>query len=151
MSLTAGQYRATIDAQRVLVELGWHPSVAGAIVRRAVDRVALRGGLGCNGRDCCGTCRDGLGIQQMRSLRRDLDPTIAPRPVIAGEQCVRIAETPGNETTMYQQLDDYRNRGWNVMEVTSTAGWPSVRVFWACPPGRVPIEAQGQVLQSERF
>jgi hypothetical protein len=87
----------------------------------------------------------------MRSLRRDLDPSIAPRQVIAGEQCVRLAETPGSEESLYRQLDDYRNRGWNVMEVTRTAGWPSVRVFWACPPGRVPMEAQGQVLQSERF
>ena len=71
--------------------------------------------------------------------------------MIAGEQCIRIQEIPGNETTMYQQLDDYRNRGWNVMEIEMTKGWPSVRVFWVCPPGRTPLEAQGQVLQAERF
>jgi hypothetical protein len=148
-TLTAAQYRATIDTQRELVRKGWHPAEAGLIVRRAVDRIDRKG--------CCGGCRgggpcgDGLGIQQTRSLRRDLDPSIAPRPVIAGEQCVRIQEIPGNETTMYQQLDDYRSRGWNVMELETTKGWPSVRVFWACPPGRVPMESQGQVLASQAW
>lgn len=153
MPLTAEQYRATIDTQRTLVERGWHPAIAGGLVRRAVDRIALRGGLGCDGKCCdCEPGAWGLGkVQQMRSLRRDLDPSIAPRQVIAGEQCVRIVETPGNETTMYQQLEDYRGRGWNVMEVEATKGWPSVRVFWACPPGRVPMESQGQILASERF
>jgi hypothetical protein len=50
---------------------------------------------------------------------------------------------------MYKQLEDYRNRGWNVMEVSRTRGFPSVAVYWACPPGRVPMEAQGQVLASQ--
>jgi hypothetical protein len=87
----------------------------------------------------------------MRSLRRDLDPTIKPRPIVGGEQCVRIQETPGNETALYRQLDDYRSRGWNVMEIESTKGWPSVQVYWACPPGRVPMESQGQVLTSKPY
>ena len=39
MPLTAEQYRASIDTQRTLVERGWHPAVAGKLVRRAVDRV----------------------------------------------------------------------------------------------------------------
>lgn len=50
---------------------------------------------------------------------------------------------------MYERLNEFRSRGWNVMEVERTKGFPSVRVFWACPPGRVPMEAQTQVLQSE--
>jgi hypothetical protein len=37
--LTAEQYRTAIDTQRTLVERGWHPAVAGAMVVRAVDRV----------------------------------------------------------------------------------------------------------------
>lgn len=148
MSLTAEQYRAAIDTQRELVLKGWHPAEAGAIVRRALARV----------RTCCGSCRNGgscdggLGkVHQTRSLRRDLDPTIAPRPVIAGEQCIRIQEIPGSETALYSRLDDYRNRGWNVMEIEATKGFPSVRVFWACPPGRVPMESQGQILASEAW
>ena len=36
--MTAGHYRAVIDTQRALVARGWHPAVAGAIVRRAVGR-----------------------------------------------------------------------------------------------------------------
>jgi hypothetical protein len=150
--LTAEQYRTAINTQRVLVRRGFHPARAGQIVRRALGRVASSGmGCGTDG-DCCGSCRsNGLGIQQMRSLRRDLDPSIAPRQVIAGEQCVRIAETPGSETAMYRRLDEYRNRGWNVMEIEATKGWPSVRVFWACPPGRVPMESQGQILNAMRF
>lgn len=150
MTVTAEQYRTALDTQQELVRRGFHPARAGAIVRRALGRVKTP--------SCCGSCRNGgscggggLGIQQTRSLRRDLDPSIAPRQVIAGEQCIRIQEIPGNETTMYQQLDDYRNRGWNVMEIESTKGWPSVRVFWACPPGRTPMESQGQILNAERF
>jgi hypothetical protein len=143
--MTAGQYRAMIDAQRILVERGYHPADAGAIVRRAARRTTA----------CCGSCADGgscgggLGVQQMRSLRRDLDPTIAPRPVIAGEQCVRIQEIPGNETVMYRKIEDYRNRGWNVMEVSRTKGFPSSAVYWACPPGQLPRESQGQILASQ--
>ncbi len=154
MSLTAEQYRTALCTQRELVRSGFHPAKAGSIVRRALGRVSRPSGLGCNGKGCCDCQKSawgGLGIQQTRSLRRDLDPTIRPRPVIAGEQCLRIAEVPGNETAMYQQLDDYRNRGWNVMEVESSKGWPSVRVFWACPPGRTPMESQGQILSAERF
>lgn len=143
--LTAEQYRAALDTQRTLVERGYHPADAGAMVRRALDRASA----------CCGSCRDGsscddgLGVQQMRSLRRDLDPMIKPRPVAPGEQCVRIAEIPGNETVAYRQLEDYRNRGWNVMEVSRTRGFPSVAVYWACPPGQLPRESQGQILQSQ--
>lgn len=147
--LTIPQYQAALEVQRVLVERGYHPATAGRIVRRAVTETPP----GLDG--CCGSCASGgscdggLGVQQMRSLRRDLDPTIAPRPVVAGEQCVRIQEIPGNETVMYRQIEDYRNRGWNVMEISRTKGFPSVAVYWACPPGRVPMESQGQVLAAQ--
>lgn len=137
-TLTAEQHRAMIDAQRDLVIIGWHPSIAGKLVLRAANRLIR-------------ARESGLGIQQTRSLRRDLDPTIAPRQIISGEQCVRIQEIPGDETGLYQRLEDYRNRGYNVMEVEPTKGFPSVRVYWACPPGRVPMEAQQQVLQSEAW
>jgi len=146
-ALTADQYRIALDTQRSLVQRGFHPARAGAVVRRALGRAST----------CCDSCRDGkiccspdsgLGRLQMRSLRRDLDPSIKPRPVIAGEQCVRIQETPGNETAIYSRLADYRNRGWNVMEVSRTHGFPSVQVYWACPPGRVPMESQPQVLNA---
>ncbi len=135
--LTQSEQRTMVEMQRTLVYKGWHPAIAGKLVTRAAERVlhAQEAGLG--------------KVHQTRSLRRDLDPAIPPRLQVGGERCVRIQETPGDETRLYQQLEDYRNRGWNVMEVEKTKGFPSVRVFWACPPGQVPMEAQQQVLQSE--
>jgi hypothetical protein len=148
------QYRTLMNVQQTLVENGWHPAVAGKLVRRAADK-ALASGLGCDGNGCCDCQKNawgGLGIQQTRSLRRDLNPTIAPRQMVAGDQCVRLAEIPGNETALYQQLDEYRNRGWNILETPRTHGFPSVAVYWACPPGRTPMESTGsQVLQSRAW
>lgn len=63
--MNADQYKAILDLEYVMVNAGWHPSVAGAMVRRAVDRVLSREG--------------GLGVQQTRRLQRELDPTIQPR------------------------------------------------------------------------
>lgn len=94
---------------------------------------------------------DGMGRIQMRSLRRDLFPGLPPRPVMAGEQCIRIQETPGSETAVYQQLNEYRNRGWNVIEMPRTRGFQSVAVYWACPPGQMPRESQTQVLDSKPY
>jgi hypothetical protein len=79
-----------IDAQRALVRVGWHPAIAGKLVRRAAERVLV-------------ARESGLGkVHQTRSLRRDLDPTIPPRLQVGGERCVRIQEIPGNETTLYR-------------------------------------------------
>lgn len=149
-TLTVGQWQAVRDVQQTLVERGWHPSIAGRLVRRAVDHIGSSD-LGCNGLTCCGRCSDGLGRIQMRSLRRDLDPTIKPRPIMSGEQCIRIQETPGSETAVYQQLDEYRSRGWNVMEYSRTKGFPSVAVYWACPPGQQPRESQGDSYASHPY
>jgi hypothetical protein len=52
---------------------------------------------------------------------------------------------------MYPKLHDYESRGWTISEIGSGRGWPSGRVFWACPPGRVPLEAENQILAAERF
>ena len=90
-------------------------------------------------------------LNPTRSLRRDVDPTIAPRQVISGESCVRIAEVPGQETALYERLNEYRNRGWNVMETHPARGFPGGRVFFACPPGRLPLEAEAEVLQSSQW
>lgn len=145
-ALTAEQYRAALDTQRALVQKGVHPARAGAIVRRAIDRASSCCDGCAQGKICCND--GGLGRIQMRSVRRDLFPGLPPRPTVAGEQCVRIAETPGNEMEMYKRLSDYRNRGWNVIEVSRTQGFPSTQVYWACPPGRVPMEGQRQVFES---
>ena len=143
--LTSAQYHAAIRTQQTLVDRGFHPAAAGAMVRRAIARSGMSG--------CCSSCGDGgrcsgLGVHQTRSLRRDLDPSIAPRPVVSGEQCVRVQEAPGGETEVYSKLNDYQQRGWTVLRVRDTAGWPSTAVYWACPPGRMPLEAQNQMLDS---
>jgi hypothetical protein len=149
MPLTTEQYRTLLDVQRSLVRDGWHPAVAGQTILRAVDRISPGGMSGC-GTDCCCCRGNGLGRVQMRSLRRDMDPSIPPRQTVQGEQCVRIAETDGvDETSMWQRLDDYRSRGWTVMEIASNQGFPSGRVYWACPPGRTPLEAQNQILAAQ--
>lgn len=143
--LTREQYHTAAQTKQALVRRGIHPATAGAMVRRAIARSGMSG--------CCSSCRDGsprsgLGVHQTRSLRRDLDPSIAPRPVVSGEQCVRIQETPGGETEIYSRLNEYQQRGWTVSQIRDTAGWPSTRVYWACPPGRTPLEAQNQMLEA---
>lgn len=136
-TLSTSEHRALLDAQRELVAAGYHPSIAGRLVRRAAGVLRLQ------------ATDVGFGkVHQTRSLRRDLDPTIAPRQVIAGESCVRIQEIPGDETRMYEAIERYRGQGWNIIETARSQGFPSTRVVWACPPGRVPMEAQTQVLQS---
>jgi len=143
-ALTASQYKALLDMQRDLVQVGWHPAVAGQLILRAIGsarraRYDKGGGWGA-----------GFGkIQPTRRVQRDLIPGLAPRPVVAGEQCVRITAPPGREEEAYVQANEYRDRGWNVMEIAPTAGYPSVRAFWACPPGQMPREAQPQILEAE--
>lgn len=138
-TLTADQYRVALETKRELVRSGHHPAAAEAMVRRAVDRAS----------SCCGSCArggecdGGLGRHQTRSLRRDLDPSIAPRQVAAGEQCVRLQEIPGDEARLWRSLDEYRGRGWAVYESRRTSGSPSTAVYWACPPGRLPLEGAG--------
>lgn len=150
--LTISQWQTALDVQETLVDQGFHPAIAGKLVRSAVDR-SFSSGLSF----CCGSCRDGddceggLGRLQMRSVRRDLFPSLPPRPVVSGEQCIRIQETPGSETEIYAKLDDYRNRGWNVSEYPRMAGSPSVAVYWACPPGQTPQEAQNQVFSATPY
>jgi hypothetical protein len=134
--MTAEHYRVASETKAALVRAGHAPDAAEAIVRRALARTPF----------CCGSCASGgecdggLGRLQTRSLRRDLDPTIRPRPVQAGERCVRLQETPGDETPLWKALDEYRARGWNVYESRRTSGSPSVAVYWACPPGQLPLE-----------
>jgi hypothetical protein len=151
--LTIAQWQAALDVQETLVDQGVHPALAGKLVRTAVDRHFSGAGLGFCCGSCCddGDCDGGLGRLQMRSVRRDLFPGLPARPVASGEQCVRIQETPGSETEVYRQLDDYRNRGWNVSEYPRTTGSPSVAVYWACPPGQTPRENQNQALAAQPF
>lgn len=37
--LTKSEHRAMVDVQRALVYVGWHPAIAGKLVRRTAARV----------------------------------------------------------------------------------------------------------------
>lgn len=50
---------------------------------------------------------------------------------------------------MWQQLDNLREQGYNIMTVEGGGGWPKVKTQWACPPGQMPREAQAQSLRAE--
>jgi hypothetical protein len=62
---------------------------------------------------------------------------------------VRLQETPGRENEFWQQSDQYREQGYNIMTVEGGGGWPKVKTQWACPPGQMPREAQAQSLRAE--
>ena len=129
------QYKTLVNMQYDMARVGWHPSIAGKLLLRALNQVNCRGG--------------GLGkVHQTRRIRRE-DPGVPPRPVVAGEQCRRIHEIPGRETELYPEINRLQRQGWNIMEVPRQQGFPKLKAYYACPPGQVPREAQSQVLQSQ--
>lgn len=137
MELTSHQYGSLTAIQRRLVEVGVHPSVAGRLVRRAMRRVLSGGDAG-------------LGkVHQVRRVQRERIGI--PRPQVAGERCVTIRERPGQETAMWRDIDEYRARGWNIMDVGRSHGFPAVSAYYACPPGQMPRVAQPLILQSQEF
>jgi hypothetical protein len=50
---------------------------------------------------------------------------------------------------MWQQLDTMREQGYNVMETEGGGGFPKLKTYWACPPGKMPLEAQAQSMRAE--
>lgn len=135
MTLTQEQYRAMIRVQQTMAEAGWHPSIAGRLIRRATNRLLARADAG-------------MGRIQLRRIRHE-DPGIPPRQVVSGGRCRHIQEVPGQEERLYEEVNRLQGEGWNVMEVPGGGGFPKLKTYYACPPGAVPSEAQGQVLQSE--
>lgn len=136
MTLTPYQHRTLLDVQERLVQAGVHPAVAGQMILRATERVLAA-------RDA------GVGkVHQTRRLQRE-EYGLGPRPVIAGGRCRHIQERPGQEEAALKEVNDLQQQGWNVMEVERSKGWPSLRTWYACPPGQLPGEAQQQILQSE--
>lgn len=138
MKLSAYQYKQLFNLQYDMARVGWHPAIAGKLILGALDRLERR-------RDA------GMGkVHQTRRIRRE-DPGVPPRPVVAGERCQRIQEVPGQETALYPRINELQRQGWNVMEVPRQAGFPKLKVYYACPPGVVPREAQSQILQSQPY
>jgi hypothetical protein len=74
-------------------------------------------------------------------------PVGMPRPVIAGEQCVRIDMSGGNEAAAYEQLQKYRDQGWSVTQITPYKG--AIEAYYACPPGQLPRQHEPLILQAE--
>ena len=136
MALTSEQYKVMLRVQANLVYAGWHPAVAGKLVLRAAGKI-LEVNL------------SGMGILQTRRIRRE-DPGVPPRPrVDPAGRCQIIREIPGQEEQLYTRIREFENRGWNVMEVEPSRGFPRLKTYYACPPGHLPREAQPLVLQSQ--
>lgn len=139
-ALTTAQYKAVIDVHRDLVHAGLRPDVAAQIVMRAADRAA------CHDAICCPMhFGEGLGkVHQLRRLERT--PDLPPRYVSPAERCVRIDLTPGEEERLRVDIRQYQDRGWNVMQVAPFKGHD---IWYACPPGQLPMEQQPLVVQAE--
>jgi hypothetical protein len=133
------QYSVLLDTYRELVERGFRPGAARELTLGAAQRAldVLQAGMG--------------KMQPTRRLQRELDPTIPPRLVMAGEQCQHIQEVPGAEEALYGRLNELRNQGWNVIDVGESKGFSSLKTYYACPPGKVPMEAQPLVMQSPEW
>lgn len=62
---------------------------------------------------------------------------------------MRLVETPGRESQLWQQVDQYRADGYTISEIEGSGGWPKLKTYWACPPGKMPKESQTQMLRAE--
>lgn len=144
-ALTTEQYKAVIDVHRDLVGAGLRPDVASHLVRRATDR-ALEAGAGCSGAICCPMYPDdGLGkVHQLRRIEHT--PDLAPRYTSPADRCVRIEFTPGDEERLRVDIQQYQDRGWNVMQVAPFKGHD---IWYACPPGQLPMEQQPLFLKAK--
>ena len=127
--MTASEHKTLLLIEEQLVYAGCHPSIAGKLILRAADHVFA--------------ARKAAGMGKIHQTRR-----IDVRPSTGGS-CRHIQALPGQEEKALQEVNDLQQQGWNVMEVQGGGGWPSVRTWYACPPGQMPMEAQQQVLQSE--
>lgn len=132
MALSPHQYRSIIILQRDMVRVGWKPHIASQLISRAVNRILSREG--------------GMGRIKFYTVTR---PPGVQRPRAAGEQCVRMDLTPGQETRLHRDLDDYRARGWNVMMIEPVKHPGGREVWYACPPGQLPHYHQPLIFSAQ--
>lgn len=127
------QYRAILDTHRALVEAGYRPDVARAIVLGAAERAYhIQFGLG--------------KVHQLRRLDRENFPDLAPRYSPPGGRCSTFTETPGDENATLVKIQQFESQGYNVIR---TEPYKDHVVYYACPPGQLPNEAQPVVFQGE--
>lgn len=126
--MTPEQHKAAVQVHRQLVQRGMDPGDASVLVLRAIDRLLVDGGMGKS------------------AQTRRLDRTgLPPRYVSPAERCVRFDQDPANEESSSIQIRQYQDQGWNVSRIEPYKG----QVIWyACPPGQVPMEHQQLILQA---
>lgn len=135
-TLTTLQAIAVYHIHRRLVEAGFRPDVAHGLVLRAVDRVA-------------GPAGAGMGkVRQTRELIRT--PGMTPRYVSPAERCQRIDAPIDEPERLYPRAEEQVRAGWNVTKIV-TSQYPYREVWYACPPGQVPLEHQPKVFAAEQF
>lgn len=122
-TLTSEQYRALLATHRRMVEAGFPHWRASEILQRAMNR----------------TLGSGLG-------KFNLHQFTGSRPQIFGESCVTLDPLIIGESQLYEQLNQYRSQGWSVMQVEP---YKDHVLWYACPPGRLPLENEPLVFGAE--
>jgi cell division protein FtsN len=54
---------------------------------------------------------------------------------------------PGMEAQAQERIQQYRDQGWNLMQITPYKG--ASEAWYACPPGQLPMQHETLILQSE--
>jgi len=124
MTLTTSQYRAALSTHRRMVEAGFPHWRAAQAIRRALGRILSDSGLG----------------------KFNLHQFTGPRPQLAGEACVTLDPLVIGEPALYERLNQYRSQGWSVMQVEP---YKDHVLWYACPPGRLPLENEPLVFGAE--
>jgi hypothetical protein len=132
MAISSQKYRALLETHRALVEAGYRPDVARVIVLDAAERAW--------------NVRFGMGkVHQLCRVDRENFPGLTPRQSSPG-RCSTIGETPGDENATLVKIQQFESQGFNVIR---TEPYKDHIVYYACPPGQYPNEAQPLVFQGE--
>lgn len=133
-TLTTIQAATVYQLHRELVADGFRPDVARRLLLTALDRVVGPSGLG--------------KVRETRELIRT--PGMTPRYVNPSDRCVRLTSAGDEPEKLYPEAEQYEQQGWTVTHI-QTSSFPQREVWYACPPGQVPMEHQPKVFNAEVF
>lgn len=132
-TLTTLQAATIYQLHRELVADGFQPAAARRLLLSAVDKVVGPSGLG--------------KVHQTRELVRT--PSMTPRYHNPSDQCVRLPDVNDPER-LYPEAEKYEAQGWTVMHIKTTS-YPPKEIWYACPPGKLPMENQPKIFNAEIF